>query len=291
MATHTAVQCACNLLSAVQNVFVILMARRLHFSQQVVDIVGSQCLALLDALPSSAGIMEGHSWLAEAGGADGGGDDAEDAGPPPSLPSLAAALPPVATSGPAATSAGGATADASAAAAAPAAVDAAALVAAVARGQDAREAARDAVLAGSHPRQQEAAGAAAAAARAATQAGSTPTMSVPLPLQPQPQQLQPQERLQQRRPSVSGPTLPPRPGIESIGTQAGDSAAGALPSSASQPETTAAARRDLDEGSEEGSSDSEADALRRIEGWVKLQIGLAVLSVPALLVGLWLSRQ
>jgi cell pole-organizing protein PopZ len=216
--------------------------------QEVVDIVGSQCLALLDGLPSGGGIMEGHSWLAEAGGDGDDGDDNEDSGPPPSLPSLAAARTP------ASGSAASATPALAAAAASRSSADAAALVAAVARGQDAREAAHgDAPAAGPHRRQQqEAAPATSSAAGTAAQGAAQPHL--------------PQHQRQQQ----AGPALPPRPEVESVGTQA---------------HMTTAEPAAADDGSDD------ADVLRRIENWAKVQVGLAVLSVPALLLGVWLSRQ
>jgi hypothetical protein len=219
--------------------------------QEVVDVVGAQCLALLDTLPSGGGIMAGHSWLAEAGGDGGNGDSTEDAGPPPSLPSLAAARQPAAAS-----------ATPALAAAAPGSrADAVALMAAVARGQDAREAARGTAPAA--PQRQEAGVVAAAGAVAAAAQGVQPQ-----PPQPQPLQQPPQQQEQQQQ---AGPALPPRPASESVGTQA---------------DAAATARAASNDGSE-----SDANALRRIENWAKLQVGLALLSVPALLLGVWLRRQ
>ena len=56
-------------------------------AQEVVGAVGSQLLALLDGGGGGGKIMEGHSWLAEAGGGE--ADGSEDA-PAPAPPALAA---------------------------------------------------------------------------------------------------------------------------------------------------------------------------------------------------------
>ena len=245
--------------------------------QEVVNVVGAQCLALLDALPSGAGLMAGHSWLAEAGG------DAEDGGDgpvsQPSLPSLAAARP----QGSASVSA----TPALVAAASGSNADAAALVAAVARGQDAREAARGSAATAGPQRQQEAGSAAGSVVAAAAAAAGTATQGVAQP-QPQPQhqqqeaadaaeattqgvaQPQPQQQQHQQH-QAAGPALPPRPESESVGTQADAPAA--------------------EHGGADDGPDTDAHVLRRIEHWAKLQLGLAVLSVPAFMLGVWLSKR
>jgi hypothetical protein len=237
--------------------------------------VGAQCLALLDALPSGAGLMAGHSWLAEAGG------DAEDGGDGPvarpSLPSLAAARPQGSAS--ATANVTPAPAAAAAAAASGSSADAAALVAAVARGQDAREAARGSVAAAGPQRQQDAGSAAGSVVAAASAAAGAAAQRAAQPQPPHQQQeaaagaaiqgvAQPQPQHQQQH--AAGPALPPRPESESIGTQADTSAA---------------------EGGAEDGPDTDAHVLRRIEHWAKLQLGLGVLSVPALMLGVWLSKR
>ena len=119
---------------------------------------------------------------------------------------------------------------------------------------------------------------------AASAAAGTATQGV---VQPRPQQqhqqqeaaagaatqgvAQPQPQQQQQQQQVAGPVLPPRPESESVGTQADAPAA--------------------EHGGADDGPDTDANVLRRIENWAKLQLGLAVLSVPAFMLGVWLSRQ
>ncbi len=197
------------------------------YTQEVVDVVGTQLLALLDSNGSSggdaaSGIMEGHSWLEEAGGANGGAEDDE---PEPLqaaiLPSLAAALPVVAA----------------------------------------------------QPAQPLPAAGAAGAGDAAAAAGGD-----------------------QQQP-IAGPVLPPRPATASVGTQAEEQQQAPapvedvpLPAAALAP-AAGSALEAAQPAAEAGAADALRRLERRVESWATLQLSLAVLSVPALLVGVWLNRR
>ena len=200
----------------------------------MVDVVGTQLLALLDARPAtgdaaagSSALMEGHSWLEEAGGDDGGAD----VGAPASLPSLAAALP---------------------------------VVAALPAAQPSVAAA-----AGLQPPAP-----APAEERAVTAGGASATQPLADNAEQQP---------------AAGLVLPPRPAIASIGTQAGDEQPSEATLAAQLQVAPQAARREPADG------DLSEEAFKRLEeklnAFATVQIGLAVLAVPAFLLWVWLNRR